>query len=463
MAAVTMKILFVTYSHNILGGIEVWLDTLATHLTAKGWQATIALARGSRFNDPERFRRQWPGHRYVEIDGRTGTNEGRMLAVTRVIERLEPNVVVAVSLAHALAATGRLKLNRFPVKLVMPIHATSWQAFEEALSFSSVLDRCIGVNPLHAEWLARSGFPKSQLGTVINGARTFQVARRQERAASEPIRLLFVGRIHDESKRVFDLPAIATELRARGIPFRLTVAGDGPDADQLRQRLNAEFLGWVEQAELQLDVLPRHDIILITSPLLGEAGPPLVALEALAAGTVPVISDFIGVRAPGSIRDRETALLFECGNTTQAARRIEELYSDPALWQRLSDAGRETAREFSLDHSLECWNEQLTEVAEQPPLMPMEGTFPLAKVEPSGRLDRGGLPPTVTDFLRRTLRRYPSFPNGWEEWPGTIAPPTQPTTEQLAQLKLLDHQIAESRQNSSVLARSILRPEGNSD
>ena len=55
----------------------------------------------------------------------------------------------------------------------------------------------------------------------------------------------------------------------------------------------------------------------------------------------------------------------------------------------------------------------------------------------SGRLDR--LPWGLAEHLRRTLRRYPDFDDGWGEWPGTLSG-VSPEQEQatLAELYRLD-------------------------
>jgi glycosyltransferase involved in cell wall biosynthesis len=453
-----MKILFATYSHNVHGGIEIWLDGLARFLEEREWDVTIALAKGVRYNRPERYRAEWPGHHFVEIDGRTGTNEGRIRAATHVIEEIRPDVIVPVTLGHALAAAGRLKVRGSPVRLVLPIHATSSEILREALAFAPVLDRCIGVNPLHAEALVQNGFPQDRTATVINGATPPRTAVTRAREPGSLMPILFAGRVHDPTKRVFDLPVIAAELLRRGVPFTFTIAGDGPDLGGLRAKVEAgglnqrfEFLGWVEQDRLRDEIMPQHDVMLITSAILGEAAPPLVALEAMAAGCVPVSSEFVGVHAPGSIRDRDTALLFECGNVDAAASRIEELFRDHALWQRLSDNSLRRARLFTLHQSQEKWDAALRTVVAEPPLKPpASANFPFsARDRKAGRLDAGGLPPAITEVIRRLTRRFPSFDDGWGEWPGTVVPESMPVKQfDAEELGRIDRQLAKS----SVLA-----------
>jgi hypothetical protein len=97
---VSGSILFCTYSHNVWGGIETWLhEMLAAHREA-GWTTTLAVARGRRFNDPGRFARAF-GDIVVSFDGRTGTAKGRITAVQRLIEKVNPSIVVPIGVGHA--------------------------------------------------------------------------------------------------------------------------------------------------------------------------------------------------------------------------------------------------------------------------------------------------------------------------------------------------------------------------
>ncbi len=98
------SILVCLFSHNVWGGIETWLrEILAAHREA-GWKVTIALARGKRFNDPARFLRALGERSAIEMDGRTGTTEGRIAAVQRVVERVSPSIVMPLGLGRALPA-----------------------------------------------------------------------------------------------------------------------------------------------------------------------------------------------------------------------------------------------------------------------------------------------------------------------------------------------------------------------
>ncbi|HVI36639.1 MAG TPA: glycosyltransferase, partial [Gaiellales bacterium] len=68
----------------------------------------------------------------------------------------------------------------------------------------------------------------------------------------------------------------------------------------------------------------------------------MVLIEAMAVG-VPVVAPASGGPAE-IIRDGETGLLYPPGDTEAAARQVTRLLGDPELWERISHAAAEEAR-----------------------------------------------------------------------------------------------------------------------
>jgi len=128
----------------------------------------------------------------------------------------------------------------------------------------------------------------------------------------------------------------------------LLLVGGGPEEKQLKcqaRRLGIEedtlFLGRIPHGEVHryydlIDVLvyPRLSI------RLTELVTPLKPLEAMAQGALVVASDVGGHRE--LIRDGETGILFEPGNTEALAATISRLLQKPESWSSY----RRKAREF---------------------------------------------------------------------------------------------------------------------
>jgi glycosyltransferase involved in cell wall biosynthesis len=359
-----------------------------------------------------------------EMDGRTGTDEGRIGAVTATIRRVKPDVVVPVGLAHALVALGRLKLAGWNGRLVFPIHPTDPDTMRLAADFRPIVDLYVCVNPIQARALeAYGGVPTERIRTLPNGTRGAGSDRTGPWVGRGELQLAFVGRLHQPTKSVLDMPSLATELRGRGVEFRFTVVGDGPAAGELSRQLREaglesrfELLGFLSRSEIFARVYPRQHAVLLFSPL---EGCPLVVLEAMAYGVVPILAGFPGARSMGAVRDGETALLFASGNVSEAADHVEALAKDAGQWRRMSDAAVAAIAPYTEDACFAGWESALEDAcARRKPVLDPSPDFPLrGRAAAQGRLDRLGFPVGLSEAARRAVGRYPAFPNGWEEWP----------------------------------------------
>jgi alpha-1,6-mannosyltransferase len=105
------------------------------------------------------------------------------------------------------------------------------------------------------------------------------------------IKLVHCGRFSPEKKPDRSLTTLAT-LRARGLPVRLTMAGDGPLRQRLERRaaqegLPVEFPGYVSDRSALARLLGSADVVIAPGPAETFG---LAALEALACGTPVVVS-----------------------------------------------------------------------------------------------------------------------------------------------------------------------------
>ncbi len=109
-----------------------------------------------------------------------------------------------------------------------------------------------------------------------------------------PLRILYLGRLCREQKRVQYFPLIFDQLRFSGIPFHWTIAGDGEEKASLEQSMQntgaeqtVSFPGPIPYSNI-LPLLIAHDVYLLASDYEGL---PLSLLEAMGCGLVPVVSD----------------------------------------------------------------------------------------------------------------------------------------------------------------------------
>jgi glycosyltransferase involved in cell wall biosynthesis len=217
-------------------------------------------------------------------------------------------------------------------------------------------DRVLFVNHEEREMSVRSGWlPADKCQTIYNGAdlsaldpRHGDAARARHRAswnvADDELAIVFVGRL-DYPKQPLMIHEIARALEAMrpNAPWRLLVAGDGPEEAEVTRRVaesnlghRVQFLGWQQDPH---GVLHAADVVLLTS--LAE-GLPRALIEAQGAGRPIVASAAKGNR---EVVTPETGFLCAPKDAEDYARNLARLVDDPLLRKRMGRAARSRAEQ----------------------------------------------------------------------------------------------------------------------
>lgn len=409
------RILIVTQTAHTMGGVETWLDDLAPAL-ARQHDVTLGLVRGRHFHDPDEYRRvRTPRVPSIEIDGRTGTREGRVSAIIRALRNTRAEIVVAVNVADVLEAVRRLKEQNHEIRLLYPVHGIGSDYLLDLREFRGVIDAAVTMSRLaEAALLEAASIPRSRVFYVHYGVPEplsppmFTVGR--------PLELIYIGRLEQEQKRIHDLIALCDLMERRRIDVRLTIAGSGSQERSLRERLGSlswvRFAGNLSREDLYRSIYPLADVLLLFSDW--ETG-PIVAWEAMRHGVVPVTSAYAGLAAEKRIHHRVNGLVAPVGDIERFADHIEELSRDPEFAARLGRAAFATARtELSLEASLSEWGLAIDACSKLPPA---RDTRPVALPQSVGRLDR--IAGRFAEPLRQLLGLGMSHRDSGGEWPHT--------------------------------------------
>jgi len=228
---------------------------------------------------------------------------------------------------------------------------------------------------------------------------------------SAPLRLLYLGRIEDNSKGVFWLPNILRELKC---DYHLSVAGDGPDMNELRHRLHCfgdkvSFTSWVAPSDVPW-LVSQHDVMVMPSRFEGFG---LTLIEAMSEGCPAVVSKIAGV-TDYIVTNGEDGLLFPVGDFKQAARHINRLADNRSLLAEMAKAARlKVAVAFDNDAAGLAYAGLLENLVKNPPDIAVP--LPLSQWKMPMALHsslRSRLPKPVKNWLRQMRERLRSV---WTE------------------------------------------------
>ena len=244
-------------------------------------------------------------------------------AVSRAVEDLDPDLIVC----HHLFLLTALVRKHFPNRRIVGIsHGTDLRQMincdnlrEVVRPYISKLDMALALHEdQRVQIMEMFGLDESKVAVIGSGYndRLFNTEGRIARKPDGPVRICYAGKI-SRPKGVPELLEALTRLAANDWaannensgdgsvtacenalvpPFKLTMAGGCQD-EALKDTLDelpswAEWLGQIPQPALA-ELLRRTDIFVLPSYFEGL---PLVLIEAMSAGAVPVSTDLPGVR-----------------------------------------------------------------------------------------------------------------------------------------------------------------------
>lgn len=213
----------------------------------------------------------------------------------------------------------------------------------------------------------RFGLPESKCRTIYNGVDVERFNPRGRPDATEPpLDVLAVAHLIPEKGIRHLIRAMA---RLEDVPIELTVVGDGPEEEELKDlagelglRDRVDFLGLRNDVD---DLMHEADVFV--HPATWKEAFGYTVMEAMASGC-PVIGSEVG-GIPELIVDGQTGLLCPPGDDRALARQIRRLAENSDLRAELGKAARKRAeRGFTLEECIESTIESCEAILEGEPL-----------------------------------------------------------------------------------------------
>jgi len=164
-------------------------------------------------------------------------------------------------------------------------------------------------------------------------------------------RLLYIGRLSSEKGIAPLMEGVLRLKRKYGLAPELTIAGSGPEEDQLKEYVrtlgigeDVRFLGYVrDNAELSR-LYQGSDVFILPSY---TEGVPKVILEAMANG-LPVVTTAVG-GIPEIVQDGLNGLLVPAGDAEAICDSIHRILIDNQLRIKLIENAYETVKEYTIE------------------------------------------------------------------------------------------------------------------
>ena len=228
-----------------------------------------------------------------------------MAAVKRAVEDLDPDIIIC----HHLFLLAALVRKHFPERCVIGIsHGTDLRQMVNCDNLRELvrpqiakLDMALALHEeQRVQIMELFGLDESKVAVIGSGYNDglFNTEGRVERKPGDPVRICYAGKISRPKGVPEMLKALAAIAGDNSVPpFELTMAGGCQD-DVLKDSLAelpdyVTWLGQIPQPSLA-ELLRRTDIFVLPSYFEGL---PLVLIEAMASGAVPVSTDLPGVRS----------------------------------------------------------------------------------------------------------------------------------------------------------------------
>ncbi len=334
-----MNIAIVTYALQV-GGVETFIKKLASYFLQNDHDVSIIETQSKGiwsqlFSDE--------GYKVIQIlpdPFRSAVHHTRR--ISRTLSNYD--AIFLNNSPNAQASLGFL-----PEKTVaIPIlHMNISSMLRTAAANSENWDAISAVTPYGKDMLIHFGVPGEKAYCIPNGIEIPDEwpKKNHDFSKNKKLRVVFVGRVEHKQKGVLYLPGILEKMMTTTREVSLEIIGDGPDLPRLQDTFNAEcqdsdvsFHGYLPNNQV-IEILGKSDVLIMPSHYEGL---PIVLLEAIALGVVPVVSRLAG-RTDFVVEDGKNGFLLEIGDESSFSNCLLKFAENRSLLKSFSFSAWETA------------------------------------------------------------------------------------------------------------------------
>lgn len=287
---------------------------------------------------------QFSGHEQINFEYSRKDNLFYVLKRLRKYISSDESIIIANDLLE-LRLVNDLKLKN---PLFYIIHGDNSYYYQLIKYYSKMIDRIISVSSYIKKNIRDifPGIPNEKV--LVSYAPVSIIEFKEKDKAANYLNLIFAGNIV-KTKGVYLFKSLISNLLNKNIRFKFNIAGTGNDESSLREILKSYkeviFHGQLSQAEL-FELYKQSDIFIFPTE---SEGMPLVIVEAMKAGVVPLCND-IPSGIPEIIKDGETGYKIINNQVEIYAERIKKLYENRSELIRIGKNAVEFANKYFDPH-----------------------------------------------------------------------------------------------------------------
>lgn len=369
-----LKIAICAYdSIDGVGGPFVWVQRMSGELAARGFNVRVLLFHWEPVERGVLHSRLTEQGTHVSCIA-FRDSESNVLSILELLRSDLPHVFVADNVIPGLLASRHLRTWGVPTVAIVRSDDRFYHAVIERFVAGQSRDRvatAVCVSKYLTETAIIAGARLVPVKHIPSGT---PIPQRKAVAPADTLRLIYVGRIVQEQKRIVETTRALIRTITENPGCTAELLGDGPDRKLVEQLLTStntvvRLAGRVDSKECQQRLLNSHVLVLLSD----YEGTPTAVMEAMACGVVPVCMRMrSGI--PELVEHNVTGLIVN-DREDDFQHAIQRLRSEPGLWQRLSNSARQRAEaQFSFHRSADSW--QLLLVSLAPAALPSEPTLP---------------------------------------------------------------------------------------
>lgn len=308
-----------------LGGIEKWSITVAQALEAAGRDAILLTNRGE----------------YEVTNQCSHLLQYYDLSVTRYMQSVHelaremisqlPCTVIANRITQVFMAAYLVKqIYGDRIRIISVLHSDFERTYEQNKLIEETVDAFLCVSDdVRNKFVKKYHVKNEKVYVKDSPVKVNKEQIRTYSSAEEPMVLGYAGRLEKAQKRTDLLLPLIERLEELRLDYCLKIAGDGSYYDKLSNYIERQGLkgkirlyGTIPFDQMN-DFWSTCDVMLNLSDLEGIG---LSMLEAMAAGTVPVVTDTAGAKS--FIDNGINGYINPCGDVNSIADKVRLLYEN---------------------------------------------------------------------------------------------------------------------------------------